>query len=51
MGTRTALLVNVDVFKWFYIDLLMRNTVVHVLCLQLCIANQDKIMLYELDHY
>jgi len=43
MGTRTALLVNV-VFKWFCIDLLMGNTMVQVLSLQLCIAIQDKIM-------
>jgi hypothetical protein len=44
MGTRTALLVNVVVFKWFCIDLLMRNTMVQVFSLQLCIAIQVKIM-------
>ena len=44
MSTITALLVNAVVFRLFCIDSLMRNTVVHVLSLQLCIANQDKIM-------
>jgi len=44
MCTRTALLVNVVVFRWFGVDLLMRNTMVHVLSLQLCTGNQDKIM-------
>ena len=51
MGTRTELLVNVVAFKWFYIDLLMRNTMVHVLSFHLCIVNQDKIMSYKLGHY
>lgn len=44
MSTVRGLLVNVVVFRWFCIDLLMRNTMVHMLSLILCIANQDKIM-------